>query len=252
MYGFLFILLYLCVIYMCGCSKETSDLSDSAIDEKSNINSTKESKSYYDASAVDPTQKTANNIESAPTYDNSDNIKFSFSANTYFLIAGESETVLFYASIEPLDIVKDDITVYDGDDNAVGVMEKDNDGFFILSARLFSDTEKTVEYYAKFGNYKSEEIFLNFFKPYTASKSDTENQEKVCREVSDVIAEYNSANGRITLENFDGVISEISLCLNEYKKKSVIESYSIEGYTVSVKLPTGYTFLISVIPDGIG
>ena len=237
---------------MCGCSKDTDALSNSEINEKNNINSTRKSEGHYNYSAINPTQKAASDIVTAPTNRSSDNIKFSFSANKYFLIAGESETVFFNACVEPLDIVKDDITVYDGDDNVVGVMEKDRDGLFTLSARLFSDTEKTIEYYAKFDNRKSEKISLEFFKPYAASKSDTENQEKVCRAVSDVIAEYNSANGRITLENFDGVISEISLCLDEYKKKSVIESYSIESYSVSVKLPSGYTFLISVIPDGIG
>lgn len=223
-------------VFMCCCSKESKGASSSSA---SNIKNQTHS------------QKSTNTTKTDVDEKDTKNIKFSFSASTYLLITGEPEAVFFDACIEPLEIVNGDITVYDGENNVIGIMEKDNRGFFTLCVKLSSDTEKTVEYYAKFDDYKSEKISISFFESCITSRSDTETQEEVCKGVSDVIEEYKSKNGTITLNNFDGAVSAISFCLDEYQKKSVIKNYSIEGYTVLLKLSIGYNFIISVIPDGV-
>lgn len=182
---------------------------------------------------------------------------YSFSANVFDILIGETQTVTFTAEIfANIDLSAAEIKVIADDGTVIGYMHDDglngdetvSDGVYSLQVELYSEQVKYVNYYASVNDTISREFGINYYRVF--EESEIEQANNIAAELNSIVQPYLNEESFIPEEQIGTVITLLSNYLNSQLASENIQSFEISNTSISIVLATGYPFSYVLNVDG--
>ncbi len=183
---------------------------------------------------------------------------YSFDADTYDVLINTDTTVTFTAEVFSDNVLEENaVYVIDEENTVIGYMndsgingdEEAEDGIYTLETTLSSTTTKIVKFYVVADAQKSLAVSISFYKQIT--NEDYEMYETLLDKLDTAAAPYLDDNGFLIINQYDNAINALTSELEAQIANGIVDTYNVDGFTVSVTMKNGIPFEYCLSVEGV-